>query len=96
MISNNLQTGRKTGIGPSGVPISDLDLHCVNGIVIYADTNNSGVIWVGNNGFTMNSGDITDGFPISAGDVLTLDHRNPENIYVASPLSGQTLWWILQ
>lgn len=97
MPNNSLSTGRRSGIGPSGIPISDRDLVASNGVIIYSDKNNTDYIYIGNSGLTADSNDVTDGFPMSSGDALFLEHRNPENLFVRSKTDiSQKIWWILQ
>ena len=97
MPTNNLQTGRKSGIGPSGVKLTDTDLVAQNGIIIYTDIANTDYVYIGESGLTTDSADATDGFPLSSGDSIFLQHRNPEEIYVRTTTdSNQKLWWIVQ
>ena len=91
---NNLATGRKSGIGPSGVQMVDSGYEVAqNGVMIYADPLNTDH---GEQGFTTDSADATDGFPLSSGDSIFLPIRQIKTIYVATETdSNQKLWWTL-
>lgn len=93
----NLVTGRKSGIGPSGVQLTNSDYTATNGINIYADSANTDVIWIGPSGLTVNSADLTDGYPLSSGDAIFIPVRHSHDVFVRSQLNGsQKVWWILQ
>lgn len=94
---NNLATGRKSGIGPSGVAMVDSSNEVIeNGVLIYADQLNTDKIWLGEQGLTADSADSTDGFPLSSGDSLFLPIRQITEIYVTSGTdSNQKVWWVL-
>lgn len=93
----NLQTGRKSGIGPSGVQLTNSDIVATNGVNIYSDVANNDWIWIGSSGFTVNSADATDGYPISSGDAIFIPIRHTGDVYIRSQSNAsQKVWWILQ
>lgn len=64
------------------------------GVTIVADRDNSGVVYVGNNDVTAGTADATDGFPIGAGESITLEVTNPNLIYVRASANNQIVYWI--
>lgn len=93
---NSLNTGRKSGIGPSGVQLVASDIVAQNGVQIYADVLNTADVFVGNSGLTSDTADTTDGFPIPAENGLFIPIRHPSSIYVrTASVTAQKLWWIL-
>lgn len=93
----NLRTGRKSGIGPSGVSLTSSDVVATNGVNIYSDVANTDTIWIGPSGFTVDSADLTDGYPISSGDAIFIPARHTGDIFIRSRAdSAQKVWWIVQ
>lgn len=93
----DIVTGRKSGIGPSGVPLFNSSLSIEHSITIVASSGNSDNIWVGVSGLTTNSNDDTDGFPLFPSDRLEIRIRQSDSLYVTSTQpsgqSDQSLWW---
>lgn len=60
----------------------------VNGIVLKADSNNSGTIWVGGTaGVAVNSG-----FPLEAGESLPITINNVNKLFVIGTLNDRIHW----
>ena len=89
-------TGRKSSIGTDAIQITDSEIRATNGVQIYADVDNPGIIYVGfSSDITANSDDITDGFPLAAGDNMFFSVRNPKDIWVVASNSNNTLWFVI-
>ena len=58
-------------------------------IVIKANASNSGTIYVGNSGVTS-----ANGFPLAAGDTLSLDISNTNVIYIDASANAQSVNWM--
>ena len=93
---NQLSTGGRSGIGPSGVQlIPDTTNLALYGITFYADKGNRDLIWIGNSGLTAASGQYTDGFPLVSGASMFLPLRHPDSIYVrTSSVTNQKIYWV--
>lgn len=94
--SNIFYTGTKSAIGSSGVQVTTLNVKCNRGLQLSAPTSNSGIVYIGNrSSFTYGTVDATDGFPLHSGESILLPIRDPSKVYVASPVGGQLVNWIL-
>lgn len=86
------RTGRAT-IGTSAVQIAD-KAECISGIEIRADTNNTGVIYVGyKNTVTADADDQTDGFPLYATDSKHFPVESPDKLWLIASAVSQKVWW---
>mgnify|MGYP006908216181 CR=1 FL=1 len=97
MVNSKGYTGRKSGIGTTAVQITSQSIKAGVGMTIYADTGNSGTLYVGfSENITADNSDNTDGFPVAAGAALDINIRNIERVYIiASTGSANKVWWIV-
>lgn len=87
--------GRKSSIGPTPAAITDVESRPQFGILIKAAEFNTDIIWIGSSAdLTMDSKDETDGFPLLAGQSVTIEINDPRKIYSASESENQTAFWI--
>lgn len=96
-ISRTPLTGRKS-ITQTASQIKNTTDVAKEGVLIYSDVDNSGVIYVGGHtGITANSGDDTDGFPIVAGSSLLVPVRKMADLYAVSDSTAEsnTIWWMM-
>lgn len=63
------------------------------GVTVVADVANSGIVYVGNFGVTAGTTAATDGFPLGAGESLTIEVNNPNLIYVIASVNNQVVYW---
>lgn len=89
-------TGRKSGIGSTPLQITTSSIRADKGVQIYSPATNTADIYVGNSGLTRDSGDATDGFPLSPGDSILFPHRIPSEIYVSTSGSSQKVFFLIQ
>jgi len=88
---NNLKQGRRKNINTSGVPLTDSDHLCYNGILVKSEGN----CWIGYSGDSPFS-EQSYYFPMKSGDELNIYTKHTSDIYVQAPGSGVTVYWILQ
>ena len=62
--------------------------------MVIADPTNTGIIYVGASGVTADSADATDGWPLYAGDSMTLPVNNANVVYVIASTANQKIRWI--
>lgn len=67
------------------------------GVLIKADINNTGVIYVGNSDVTAASGTLataaaTDGYPLAAGDELPVPVADAVRLYAVASAAGQRVF----
>jgi len=96
-VSTTFLTGRKSSIGTSPTQITSDLTKADEGVLIYADKNNTATLYVGSSSsITADSSDSTDGFPLDPGDSVVMRVRNPSSVYVlASTGSSSKLWWLI-
>lgn len=94
--SNTFFTGTKSAIGSSGVQVTNLNVRCSRGLQLSAPSSNSGIVYISNRqNMTYGTADATDGFPLHSGEAMLLPIRDPSKVYVASPVGGQLVNWVL-
>jgi hypothetical protein len=64
-----------------------------NGITIKADASNAGIVYVGNSDVTAGNAAATDGFPLSAGNEVTIHVARLADIYVIASQANQVVYW---
>ena len=95
-VQNAFDHGSKDSIGTTAVQLSETSIPANNGVLIKADKDNSGTVYVGNSGITAgNSNPTTDGFPLDAGETLFLEIDNANKIYLRADTTAQVVSFIL-
>jgi len=92
--SGVLTTGATSNIGTTAVQITTTSIVCPHGVLVKADDNNTGDVYVGPKGVTAGTTDATDGIRLRAGDAVTMEIDNANTIYVIASVAGQKVWWI--
>jgi len=87
-VSDSFSHGQ-VDVGTSAVQLASSSTPCKFGVVIKADDDNSGNVYVGGSGVT-----TSDGFRLSAGQGITLEIDDASKIYVIADSSGQKVYWI--
>src|SRR4051812_43124294 len=87
----------KSSIGATAVRLTTTTRTPLHDITIRADANNSGIVYVGfGSDMTAGTADATDGFPLNAGDVLSLPVsriKDPCNVWLIGSAEGQKVQW---
>mgnify|MGYP001586299131 CR=1 FL=1 len=87
--------GAKSSIGVTAVQMLATDTKIQKGVVVKADNNNSGIVYVGKSAsVTAGSADATDGFPLYPGDSVKLDVGNLNLVYLIGSAAGQKVFFI--
>ncbi|MCC6191386.1 MAG: hypothetical protein IT318_20375 [Anaerolineales bacterium] len=90
----SFQHGSNRDVDASAEQLTATSVKCNNGIILRAASTNTGIIYVGNSSaVTAGSDGATDGFPLSAGDALTLEVMDPSTIYVIGSAANQVIYW---
>lgn len=66
---------------------------CYRGILVKASPSNEGVIYIGTKGVTADDGP-RGGYPLVAGESVTIPVKNPEKLWVIADQDGQLIAWI--
>ena len=85
--------GSKSGIGVNAVQMTTTSFDAQIGIVVKADKNNSGRVFIGNADVTAGTNDDTDGMPLSAGEVNEIEVNNPNLLYVIAEGDNHKVYW---
>ena len=86
--------GRKSSISTSAVQMTTVSFSAVKGVLVVADKDNSGKVYVGNSDVTADTTDATDGIELNAGDAVVIPVDNPNKIYIIGSASGQKVFWL--
>jgi hypothetical protein len=65
------------------------------GVIIKAHKDNTGTVFVGNSDVTANGTDATDGFPLEAGESVTVEASNANLVYVIGSAANQKAYWLV-
>jgi len=93
-VTSSLDHGSNLDIDTTAEQITSTSFACKFGVTLKADITNTGIIYVGNSDVTAGSTAATDGFPLSAGETLTLEVNNPNLLYAISSANNQKIYWV--
>lgn len=93
-VSSTLDHGSNLDIDTSAEQITTTSFACKFGVTLKADITNTGIIYVGNSDVTAGTTAATDGFPLSAGETLTLEVNNPNLLYAIASANNQKIYWV--
>ena len=93
-VTSSLDHGSNLDIDTTAEQITSTSFACKFGVTVKADITNTGIIYVGNSDVTAGSTAATDGFPLSAGETLTLEVNNPNLLYAIASANNQKIYWV--
>lgn len=94
-MSTQWNTGSRSNIHLTYIPLADQDLKLNTGVQVLADINNTGKVYIGaGTGVTAAGADGTTGFPLTSGDSVLLPIRSIRDVYCIGSASGQKVWWM--
>jgi uncharacterized protein YneR len=94
--SSTSSTGRKSNITNAAERLTETNLKANQGVQIYAASGNSNTIYIGtSSGVTADTSDLTDGFPLAAGESILFPVRSPQDIWVIASAAGSDKLWFL-
>ena len=86
--------GSNRNVDTAIIALTSVSVTTDKGVVVKADAANAGIIYVGNSDVTAGDTEATDGFPLSAGDSVTIDVDNPNKISVIASQVDQVVYWL--
>ena len=92
-VSSSLDHGSNRDIDTSAEQITSTSFACKFGVTVKADITNTGIVYIGNSDVTAGTTAATDGFPLSAGESLTLEVNNPNLLYAIGSANNQIVYW---
>lgn len=93
-VSATLDHGSNLDIDTTAEQITTTSFSAKFGITLKADITNTGIVYIGNSDVTAGTTAATDGFPLSAGETLTLEVNNSNIPYAIASAVNQKLYWI--
>lgn len=93
-VSSTLDHGSNLDIDTSAEQITSTSFACKFGVTLKADITNTGIIYIGNSDVTAGTTAATDGFPLSAGETLTLEVTNANIPYAIASANNQKIYWV--
>lgn len=67
---------------------------CKNGITVKADISNAGAVYVGKIDVTAATNPLRDGFVLNAGDSVSFEVMNINQVHVIASMANQRVFWI--
>lgn len=92
-VSSSLDHGSNRDIDTTAEQITSTSFACKFGVTVKADITNTGIVYIGNSDVTAGTTAGTDGFPLSAGESLTLEVNNPNLLYAIGSANNQIVYW---
>lgn len=93
-VSGTLDHGSNLDIDTAAEQITSTSFACKFGVTLKADITNTGIVYVGNSDVTASGTAATDGFPLSAGETLTLEVTNSNLLYAIASANNQKIFWV--
>lgn len=86
--------GSNRDVDTTAEALTSTSFATAKGITIVADSTNTGIVYVGNSDVTAGTTAATDGFPLGAGESITLEVSNPNLLYVIGSANNQIVYWV--
>jgi len=93
-ITGTFDTGANLDVDTSAEVLTSTDFDTTQGVMITADSDNSGVVYIGNSDVDAGATDATSGIPISAGESIFFSASNPNVVYVIGSAVNQKVYWL--
>lgn len=93
-VSATIDHGSNRDIDTTAEQITSTSFASKFGITLKADITNTGIIYIGNSDVTAGTTAATDGFPLSAGETLTLEVTNANIPYAIASANNQVIYWV--
>ena len=88
-------TGGNSDVDATAEALTTRDVPLRKGIVVKAAAANSGIVYVGpSSSVTADSDATTGGFPLSAGDSVTIEVNNANLVYCIGSVTNQAVSWL--
>ena len=92
-VSATFDHGSNRDVDTSAEQITSTSFACKFGVTLKADITNTGILYIGNSDVTAGTTAATDGFPLSAGETLTLEVTNSNIPYAIASANNQIIYW---
>ena len=88
------KTGAKSAIGTSAVKVVASSQSAQSGVMLRADKANTDIVYIGTSTVTAGTVDATDGFPLSAGDIMFIPVVDVSLIFAIAASGTQRVFWM--
>lgn len=85
--------GRKSNIGPLPTKLFEDNVELMRGVNIWADRNNTDVVYIGKEGMNLDEADTMCGFPLYPNSSKFIEAEKVNLIWVASKTPGQRVYF---
>jgi len=85
--------GRKSNIGPTPQKLIEDNITLYRGIDIWADKNNTDIVYIGREGMNLDEADINCGFPLYPNYSKFIEAEKARMVWVASKTPGQKVYF---
>lgn len=79
----------QTDVGTTAVQLTETPTACVKGVLVKAFSTNSGIVYLGKSGVT-----VDNGYELTAGETVVVEVDNVNKVYVIASAAGQKVSWI--
>lgn len=86
--------GSNLDIDAAAEQLTTTSIPCKVGILIKADDDNAGSIYIGNSDVTAGTDPDTDGMRLKAGDTLFFPVKNANQVYAIASVANQKAWFL--
>lgn len=91
---SSLDHGSNLDIDIVAEQITSTSFAAKKGVILKADSANSGIIYIGNSDVTAGDTAATDGIPLSAGESIEIEIDNPNKLYAIGSAVNQKVYWL--
>lgn len=91
---SSLDHGSNLDVDTSAEQITTTSFNAKRGVVVKADSANTGIVYIGNSDVTAGNTAATDGIPLSAGESAEIEIDNPNKLYAIASVVNQKVYWM--
>ncbi len=92
-VSSTFDHGSNRDIDTTAEQLTATSFSAKFGVLVRADSANTGTIFIGNSDVTAGTTDATDGFPLAAGEAKSFPVDNPNKLYAIGSATNQIAYW---
>ena len=93
-ITGTFDTGANLDVDTSAEVLTATDFDTTQGVIITADVDNSGIVYIGNSDVDAGATDATSGLPLSAGESIFFSASNPNVVFCIASAVNQKVYWL--
>lgn len=87
--------GRNADIDTAAEQITTTSMPAKKGVLVRADPDNTGILYLGNSDVTAESAAATDGYPLYAGEAVFIEVNDANKIYAIASANNQACFFLV-